>query len=442
MATARTETSGLPPQPEQRAGAPHDAAADGARRVAEEATRLQHAAAKTFRRGLRDGAKALARELRRTQTLADDRERLLTTFSDLAWAHWRWERQRSEDRVDPHVRREYERRVIAFQERYGEILDAYWSIRDASAVALTERTRRTLLHPFRGERIPRFHRATEWATRDEPAIASALDHCDTLAVKSSEVLRGSSELIALRRVLAVASHLLGFVDRTRGRPPRRGNAAAAIATGKTRHEHDAAKVVKEQKRELAKIEAFYDRAGNKQARIVYFVGMVAGLACLLPFATAVAALIWAVDGLDGERGADHWLEIQTLLVSIAAGALGALLSVLIRMASDTGKFDLDYEVGRKQVRWLGSYRPWLGAIFGVATYLLLASGILQTNPPERAVKAAYYGALAFLAGFFERFLKIAPGGVPTPLEVEAQAGAARAPDKGEAAGPSGPGAAA
>ena len=49
------------------------------------------------------------------------------------------------------------------------------------------------------------------------------------------------------------------------------------------------------------------------------------------------------------------------------------------MASLTGKFVLDFEVGRANVRWLGIYRPFVGGIFGVATFLMLASGILQTQ---------------------------------------------------------------
>lgn len=336
----------------------------------------------------------------------------------MAWAHWQWERARSDGAVEHPLRDEYEQRLGDFQERHGDIVEAYWSIRDASAVALTIERRKSVIHPFRGERVPRFHRATEWATRDEPAIAGALNHCDTLAVKVTEVLRGSSELIALRRIVAVASHLLGFVDRTHGRQPGSGDDGVAEDGGsrrRGRNTRSAHEFVKEREAELARIEAFYDRAGNKQARIVFFIGMVIGLGVLVPFAAATATVIWLVDPLD--RPGSHWAQIQTLLVAIAAGALGALLSVLVRMASD-GRFDVDYEVGRKQVRWLGFYRPWLGAIFGVATYLLLASDLLQTKPPGNDVALYYYGALAFLAGFFERFLKIAPGGVPTPFEPE------------------------
>jgi hypothetical protein len=350
-------------------------------------------------------------------------------FSDLVCAHWHWERARYAGEPAARLEREYRHALAAFEARFGPIAEAYWSIRDASAVALTIGRKRSLAHP-RGEPIPRFHRATEWATRDEPSIAQALNECATLAIKVTEVLRGSAELIALRRILGVASQLLGFVDRSRGRPGEDEIILArAVGVGgsvqaehvvrssaERRHAHAAAHFAAGQRKELAKVEVFYDRAGNKQARIVYFCGMVFGYFYLLPLAAAAAALIWAVDGLDGARA--HWLQLQLLLACLAAGPLGALLSVLTRIASRTAKFEIDYEVGRKQVRWLGIYRPLLGAIFGVATYLLLASGLLQTKAPADGVEVAYYGGLAFLAGFFERFLKVAPGGAPAPLELE------------------------
>ena len=56
---------------------------------------------------------------------------------------------------------------------------------------------------------------------------------------------------------------------------------------------------------------------------------------------------------------------------------------------------------------LGSYRPVLGAVFGVFTYFVLASGILQLKPLDDAKTALYYyGTLAFVAGFSERFTQV------------------------------------
>ena len=55
---------------------------------------------------------------------------------------------------------------------------------------------------------------------------------------------------------------------------------------------------------------------------------------------------------------------------------------------------------------LGSYRPVLGAVFGIFTYFVLASGILGTSPPSGTDPLYYYGSLAFVAGFSERFTQV------------------------------------
>ena len=162
-------------------------------------------------------------------------------------------------------------------------------MRDASAVALTLERRPLRWRPDH-ETIPRFHRATDWATRDQPDIAAALDECETLAVRVEEILRGPSELIALRRITAVASHLLGHVDREWFRraaphpPPATSQRAPDTAeqkdaTGSRQQERNV--FVKSQRAELARIERFYDLMGDGQARILTFWGMALGLGALV-----------------------------------------------------------------------------------------------------------------------------------------------------------------
>ena len=343
------------------------------------------------------------------------------TFSDLVRAHQAWEQElyRREHRPvkgEPDTTRDkqFRDKWRDFERRYGKIVDAYWSVRDASAVALTIRHKRRRFRPD-PELIPRFHRATDWATRDEREIAEALDDCETLAVRTEEILRGASELIALRRINAVASHILGFVDRERGRRPAPSDEALEPATT----DPDRTRFVARQQKELKNIETFYNKAGNWQARHVFFVGMALGLLWLGVLTAVAVALTWRIDIIDDSKA--HWGDIQLLIISVMAGAFGALLSVLTRMASLTGKFDIDHEIGRKNVRWIGVYRPFVGGIFGMATFLLIASGILQTETPGAGAGAgedfAYYGILALFSGFFERFTKLT-GGVPTGLEGE------------------------
>ena len=353
----------------------------------------------------------------------------IVTFPDLVRAHRAWEVElygcaRDARAPNPTLEEAFARKLAGFERRYGEIRNAYWSVRDASAVALSVDKRRRKPWVWRYEHIPRFHRVTDWATRDEPEIAGALDDCESLAVRIEEILRGPSELIALRRVNAVASQLLGYVDRQWGRegPP---TSAGLEAPDWVRHAQ-CKEFVHEQRVELDDVETFYQRAGYGQGKILFFWGMVVGLFVLSLVTALVVGTSWPVDSLDG--GPTHWGELQLFVISVLAGALGAFLSVLQRMAStDVTKFTLDFEVGRSNVRWLGIYRPFVGGIFGAATFLLLGSGILQTQSPGADKDYAYYGILAFFSGFFERFTKLPTGDLPSAGET----GAAAKADKAE-----------
>jgi hypothetical protein len=331
----------------------------------------------------------------------------IVTFPDLVRAHRAWELELYESTCEnrrPHraLERRFQEKRSLFEDRYGCIEAAYWSVRDASAVAYTVKKKPKLVRRWRHEHVPRFHRASDWATRDEPMIAAALDDCESLAVRTEEILRGPSELIALRRIYAVASQLLGYVDRVWGREPPASGLQAMPNRG---HQARCKEFVDDQQAELKEIRRFYDRTGDGQAKILFFWGMVQGLLGVAVVTFLVGAATWPADRLDG--GATHWGELQLLAICVMTGALGAFLSVLQRMASlDKRKFTIDFEVGRTNVRWLGIYRPCVGGIFGLATFLLLASGILQTENPPPESDYAYYGILAFFSGFFERFTKV------------------------------------
>lgn len=210
---------------------------------------------------------------------------------------------------------------------------------------------------------------------------------------------------------SVASHLLGFMDRTDGRPES-GEARA---------------VAQEQTRELAKVEEYYGRAGSNAGRIVYFWGMMIGVVDIALLAPVVAGIFYLF-GLYDSQGS----ELQTFFACYAAGAVGALVSVMSRMNQGEDKFSIDYEVGRNSIRRMGSFRPILGAVFGVVLYFTLSSGILQTEiPPDDSQAFFYYGTLAFIAGFSERFTKVILGGAERAVPAGAEDGAARAPREQE-----------
>jgi hypothetical protein len=305
------------------------------------------------------------------------------SFPDLVRAHFRWER--SDEADGEELERRYRRTLQEFQANEGELRYAYWATKRPSAVALTIKPRgRLIMFLTDNDAIIRLHRVTDWVAR-ERAIADLMHHGDTLAIKVSEVLRGTTERIAMQWIYAVQSHLLGFVERTQGRASQK-EIAALVAT---------------QEQELIQIEKYYARAGEKAARIVYFWGMMIGAVIDGLLAAALAAVLWAT----GWFAHGHAYTMETFFICYAAGGLGATISVLMRMSSNS--FRVDYEIGRATIRRLGSFRPFIGAVFGIAVYFLIKSKIPNvTLPPEKTTAFFYLAAVAFLSGFNERWTNV------------------------------------
>jgi len=208
--------------------------------------------------------------------------------------------------------------------------------------------------------------------------------CENLSIRISEVLRYTSESVGLKRIMAVASHVLGVIDRAQGKVD----------------DEQATEIAAVEDRELREIRDYYRRAGVRIGLTVYTQGMVIGL-LLMTFLVAlvvVPLVLW---------GSVKWdRPLQGVVVSAAAGAIGAIVSVLQRMASEKSKFAVHYDLGKRTLYMLGSNRPVLGVVFGVFTYFVLASEVLGTKPPVGTNELYYYGSLAFVAGFSERFTRI------------------------------------
>jgi hypothetical protein len=311
------------------------------------------------------------------------------SFSDLVRAHyWRESCRAGGDAATvEEAEKQYRQQLEQFERQEGRIASVYWSTRNASAIAMTvgepQRQRNLLIDT---ETEVRLHRLTDWVTEDAEAIAEVLHEADVLAIRISEILRGTSERIALRWIFAVEEHLLGHIERRDHADPTSDEQVAA-----------------QQRLELGRIEEYYLRAGAKAARIVYLSGMMIGTT-LIVAGTAVAAALLA-----NQPG--QWTpDMQALLLCTGAGAVGALVSVLSRMSSGSDKFSIDFEVGRPLLRRLGLYKPLVGSVFGVALYFLLASGLLLTDPPS-GKRIYFYGIIAFFAGFSERFTGVIFGDV-------------------------------
>jgi hypothetical protein len=299
-------------------------------------------------------------------TVARDAATRSTTFSELVYVHFAWWRALRGDTLGDAVRDDYHRSLAGFERRHGEIVSAYWCSQVESAVALTYRPR-TLWR----RAAATFHRETDWATRDDPAIAAELHRCDELAVRARTVLSGVRQLICMQLVMACAAHLLSLVD-ARAADEDDERAAAALA-----REREA----------LARVEEYYDNAANGQAQLAYFAGMavVAG-------ALAAAATVWLV------------LDWATPVAALLAGALGGVVSVIQRINS--GTFSLEYDVGRSYAAFLGGLRPLIGGAFAVVISFAFTGGLVNLPLDGQASADSRRLALivvSFLAGFSERW---------------------------------------
>lgn len=125
--------------------------------------------------------------------------------------------------------------------------------------------------------------------------------------------------------------------------------------------------------------------------------MLGGLGVLVAMAVGLAAGLRMVEDLD------------LLVVSLLSGGCGGLLSVMSRMSA--GKLALNHESGKGIIRLLGGMRPLIGAVFGVALYVLLEGGLLSLGPADRSDLVYFYAGVAFVAGFSERFAQDAVAGV-------------------------------
>lgn len=323
-------------------------------------------------------------------------------FEELVEAHWRWRRDAAA------VEQEYREKLAAFEGECGEIVDSYWCSSVPSAVAMTWRR----LWPFRAQL--RFHRVSDWSTKDEPGIAALLHKCDELAIKIGRILRGPTREIAMRLVVSSASHLLSLVDEP----------------SEHRRSADRQRALQDEKAQLDKAEQYYEEVGLRQAQIVYLQGMILGV-------LLIGAIAWGIWGASGRDFSNRFVLAMWL------GAAGAFLSVMNRMSDPKQKFQLDYELGRVPLVVFGLFRPLMGSAFGLVVYAALNSGFisLQLAGGGGKKETVFYALLSFAGGWSERLAKdvldAAEQTIGGAIKEKRIAAAAAAPAAGAALGTGG-----
>jgi len=371
---------------------------------------------------------------------ADDRR----MFADVARAHYLWDLEETSAGATRAEGRDAFMAALAQFEREvdGRVVDAYWSQKQASGVALVEMEpappngfRRLLRWLRLWYPVPeyRVYRETDWVTVEFPELANLLHECDVLAIKARWGLEGIHEAVVIPWLMAVEAHILGFIERswrrremTRAEPGREslpdpadgGPAAVAAAAVREAVEAERERVVGEEAAifyrhvvgELNRIEDYYHEAGEKQGRLHYLAGMVVFGVLVVGGAAVIAAGALALFGLLDLDEAG----IRRFYACMAAGAVGAIVSVLIRMSGHGSGFTIDHELGAAGVRRLGAFRPLIGAVSGVVVSFLVQTTLVPIDKSELTIE--FYVVVAFLAGFSERWTRVVLDGAMRTIE--------------------------
>ena len=293
------------------------------------------------------------------------------SFPELVWVHHLRQEELSEGHHGPYegpAEQRYREFVERFEAANGAIVSQYWCTSEASGIALTIKRRPLLLAD-----TVRLHWATDWSTKDKPKLMRLLYECETLAVKVQEVLRDTSRRLAIQSLFNVTSFVLAFAE-----------------TPHAREDKAVSEIARSTRTGLKEIDTYYRHAAERSGQITYVGGMLFGM--VVPFLISVAG--WIVIGEDNSSA------VGIGLLCFSAGAVGALVSVMSRLSS--GKVRVDWEFGKDTLRTLGSLRPFVGAVFGLITYLALRSGVIGIDLANPDGRSYYYVVFSFAAGFSER----------------------------------------
>ena len=209
---------------------------------------------------------------------------------------------------------------------------------------------------------------------DSPRAKAILFRCLKLHYHALEYLKPKPRKICMRMTFNVITTLLGTLDSRAAR----GEPASGFESS-----YDDQRTLDD---ELTSTETYYLTSAQRTARLEYIFGMLFGV----PLAAIAAIAIYQLD----------WAP-RELSIAFTAGAVGGLVSVMERLTN--GKLNLNHEAGKATLRILGAIRPWVGALFGLALFLFISGGVVDVTVPTGEEEGYFFAAIAFLAGFSERF---------------------------------------
>jgi len=350
--------------------------------------------ARTGGRGLRHAKDPLSyrREILSTEELESAINDGKVTLSHIVMARYLSQEFHNPD-VQPEKRGQYNKLTGQLLEKYEN--HGTWWVRDhhfcsyiPAGVVLRRRRRvsrfarlQDSIRLSRKARIPRKSDTTidmvylpEATETTDPEIEAAIWKSYSLYLAATQ-RRGERQYFLIQRIYSLIVYLLSLAD------------AQAISTT------DSERIAKEAPgacAELNHLEQSLKKAIVTEARQDYLVGMFSGVIFLM---ILVGVLLRFTSG----KSAMH-----AVLGVIAAGGLGATLSVMSRLTAN--RLSVDAGADTALIRLAGGFRPVVGAVFGLALYTFIEADLLPINVTVTGQKLTYfYLAVAFLAGFSERF---------------------------------------
>lgn len=229
-----------------------------------------------------------------------------------------------------------------------------------------------------------------------PGFAQVLWRCVALSKRATQLLRTQNSIAIHKSMYSVVVYLLSVLDTVQSEaPPPSPDADTEAGIEDTKRERIKIAIADAHRR-LDEAGRHFDAATRWGSNFAYFNGMLIGLAVLGLVVLGASALISQPTSSS---------STDTFLAVMSAGSAGAVVSVMTRMGSDN--FYLDPLAEHRAVRMLGAFRPLIGAVFGAATFLVVAGGLLDVVPASvegsPTTRLFYFSALGFVAGFNERF---------------------------------------
>ncbi len=276
-----------------------------------------------------------------------------------------------------------------FERKHGRVLDAYFprgglmagAVLTAPNVEAKDRGKRKLLGKRKlFVRLDRRDLALQAKPYDEAfwlmvLTAQQAEHHALLSPEARRVVSGI--------LFAEAQHLLGALDNV-----SKGGEKERLSDEDVERLHETAEAARGRLDELKK---YVDRMAVRTALRYYVLGLPVGL-------LAVGSVI-----LYMLRSVESTLDRNLFIASIAAGAIGSVTSVMSRITRGQ-TLTVHVDEGPFMTVLGGIFRALVGAIFGVALYVLVQAELLPLDDTVGSGKDGFfYGGLAFLAGFSERW---------------------------------------